>query len=109
MSATEQPIILTVFRSRLRSDAEARGYPAVADEMERQARAFPGFRDFKTFTAEDGERVSFVVFDDIESHDRWRDHPDHRTAQRRGREEFYSEYRITVAEVLREYSFTAGA
>lgn len=101
-------MILTVFRSRLRSDAEARGYHAVADDMEREARAMPGFREFKTFTAEDGERISIAAFDGIESHDRWRDHPDHRAAQRRGREEFYAEYRILVAEVLREHSFTAG-
>ena len=64
----------------------------------------PGFREFKTFTAEDGERISIAAFDGIESHDRWRDHPDHRAAQRRGREEFYAEYRISVAEVLREHS-----
>lgn len=101
-------MILTVFRSRLRTDAEALGYHAVADEMERQARAMPGFVEFKTFTADDGERVSIVAFDGVESHNNWRDHPDHGAAQRRGREEFYAEYRITVAEVLRAHSFTGA-
>ena len=109
MPANEPPLILTVFRSRLRPGAEALGYHAVADEMERQARAMPGFLEFKTFTADDGERVSIVVFDGIESHNRWRDHPHHRAAARRGREDFYAEYRIAVAEVVREHRFTADS
>jgi len=101
----DPPAILTVFRSRLRPDADA-CYRDLADEMERQARAMPGFVEFKTFTAEDGERVSIVVFDGIDSHNRWRDHPDHRAAQRRGRESLYDEYRIAVSEVFRERTFT---
>lgn len=109
MPANESPLILTVFRSRLRPGAEALGYQAVVDEMERQARAMPGFLEFKTFTADDGERVSIAAFDGIESHNRWRDDPHHRGAQRRGREDFYAEYRITVAEVVREHQFTADS
>jgi heme-degrading monooxygenase HmoA len=97
--------ILTVFRSRLRPDAAANGYQALAEEMERLARTMPGFVDFKTFTADDGERVSIVEFDSIENHNRWRDHPDHRAAQRRGREDFYSDYRIVVGEVFNEHRF----
>lgn len=105
MANESSPAILTVFRSRLRPDADALGYHHVADEMERQARAMPGFVDFKTFTAADGERVSIVMFDSIENHDRWRADPDHRAAQTRGREDFYSEYRMVVGEVFREYGF----
>ncbi|MEI7544288.1 MAG: antibiotic biosynthesis monooxygenase [Mycobacteriaceae bacterium] len=107
MSDEDSPAILTVFRSRLRSDAEALGYHEVADEMERQARAMPGFLEFKTFTADDGERVSLAMFDSIDNHHRWRDHPAHQTAQQRGRADFYTEYRITVGQVVREISFTA--
>ncbi len=101
MSNEDPPAILTVFRSRLRPNAVALGYHDVADEMERLARAMPGFLDFKTFTADDGERVSIVMFDSIDNHNRWRDHPDHRAAQQRGRDEFYAEYRIVVGEVRR--------
>lgn len=107
MASDNSPAIVTVFRSRLRPDAD--GYHVVADEMERLARTMPGFVDFKTFSAEDGERVSIVVFDSIDSHDRWRSHPDHRAAQRRGRGEFYSWYRILVGEVFREHEFFSGA
>lgn len=109
MPAEQSSPIVTVFRSRLRTDAAARDYPSVAAEMERQARDMPGFKDFKTFTAGDGERVAIVEFDSIEDHNRWRDHAGHRTAQQRGRDDFYREYRIIVAEVLTEHSFSADA
>lgn len=105
MPTEEPPAILTVFRSRLRADAGKLGYHDVADEMERQARAMPGFLDFKTFVADDGERVSLVMFDSMADHNRWRDHPAHRAAQHRGRSDFYSEYRITVGEVFSQSTF----
>lgn len=95
-------MILTVFRSRLRPGAAERGYHRLADEMERRARSMPGFVDFKTFAAEDGERVSLVVFDNLEHHDAWRDDLEHRAAQRRGREDFYADYQVLVARVIRE-------
>ncbi|MGI9124803.1 MAG: hypothetical protein ACR2JM_08630 [Mycobacterium sp.] len=57
MPNEESPAILTVFRSRLHSDAAAHGYHEPADDMERQARTMPGFLEFKTFTA-DGAAAS---------------------------------------------------
>lgn len=101
---TDQPVV-TVFRSRLRDDAEANGYGELAAEMEARARQMPGFVDFKTFVAADGERVSLVVFDTVAHHEAWRDDPEHRSAQRRGRDEFYSEYTISVCSELRRRHF----
>jgi heme-degrading monooxygenase HmoA len=95
--------VVTVFRSRLRDDH--RGYEETADEMEAAARAMPGFVDFKTFQANDGERVSIVVFDSPESHGAWRDDPRHRAAQQRGRKEWYAEYRIQVCSLEKEHNF----
>jgi heme-degrading monooxygenase HmoA len=87
--------VVTVFRSRLRPGAEAE-YEPVAAEMETLARAMPGFEDFKSFAAGDGERVSIVVFDSPETHAAWRDHPAHRRAQQLGRTRLYETYAIHV-------------
>lgn len=35
---------------------------------------------------------------------RWREHPEHREAQRLGRERWFREYRITVCDAVRDYS-----
>jgi heme-degrading monooxygenase HmoA len=100
------PEMVTVFRSRLRPEADP-AYGILAAEMEAAARAVPGFVDFKSFTADDGERASLVVFDSPESHRAWRDDPRHLEAQRRGRAEFYLEYSIQVGASVRAHRWVA--
>jgi heme-degrading monooxygenase HmoA len=97
-------MILTIFRSRLRPEHE-REYHEWGERMEELARSMPGFLSFKTFYARDGERVSIVEFENAEAHEAWRNHPEHREAQRLGREKFYSEFRIQVCESPRTYGF----
>jgi heme-degrading monooxygenase HmoA len=100
--------MVTVFRSRRRPESEA-AYAEVAREMEAAARATPGFVDFKTFAAEDGERVSLVTFDSPASHRAWRDDPRHRRAQQRGRNEFYLDYRVQVSECTSVSQWVRGS
>jgi heme-degrading monooxygenase HmoA len=88
--------VVTVFRSRQREGVES-AYETLSDEMERKARSMSGFVDFKTFTADDGERVSVVTFSSPADQRAWRDDPSHRAAQQRGRDEFLDEYSIQVA------------
>jgi heme-degrading monooxygenase HmoA len=89
--------VVTIFRSRLRDDA-APGFTDTADEMVALAREIPGFVDYKSFAAEDGERVSLVTFDGPESQRAWREHPSHRAAQHRGRADWYAGYSLQVGE-----------
>jgi heme-degrading monooxygenase HmoA len=96
--------VVTVFRSRLRGEGAAE-YDETAGRMVDIASSMPGLVEVKTFSAEDAERVTLVTFESIESHNAWRDHPEHRQAQRMGRERFYSEYRIVVCAQLYEHSF----
>ena len=98
--------MITVFRSRLREDAG--DYASNATVMESRARAMPGFVDFKHFVADDGERVSVIVFESREAHDAWRDDPVHRAAQQRGRDDWYAEYHILVGELSHEVRWHAG-
>lgn len=95
--------IVTVFRSRLRDELD--GYEETALDMFMKASSMPGFVDFKQFTAEDGERVALIQFDSWEHQQQWRNDPDHRVAQQRGRGEWYAEYRIQVCRVLSERNF----
>lgn len=97
--------VVTVFRSRLRPDTTA--YTDHAQRMSDLARTMPGYVDHKIFTADDGERVTVVTFADRESHDRWRDHPDHRAAQRAGIRGYYSHYSIQVGIVDYASAFDA--
>jgi heme-degrading monooxygenase HmoA len=97
--------VLTVFRNRLAA-AGADDYGALSPHILQLAQSMPGFVDAKTFTAADGERVTVVTFADRASHEAWRDHPEHRAAQRRGIAEFYDDYSIQVADVTYDHRFT---
>lgn len=99
------PRVVTIFRSRL-GDRAHPGYEPEAQRMEELARAMPGFVEIKTFSADDGERMSVVTFASSEDHAAWREHPEHRVAQQRGRAEFYDEYLIQVCRVLSERHFS---
>ena len=87
--------VVTVFRSRLRADAVG-AYSEDAAGISALARTMAGYVEHKVFTADDGERVTVVTFADPDSHRGWREHPEHRAAQRRGITDYYSEYSIAV-------------
>lgn len=89
--------LMTVFRSRRREESEST-YRRLSEELQAAARSVPGFVDFKSFVAEDGEQVSLVTFANLEAHQVWRNDPRHRKAMKVGREEFYSQYSVQVGE-----------
>ncbi len=101
---SDGPHIVTVFRSRLRPES-APEYHETARRMVELARTMPGFIDFKSFEADDGERVSIITFASMQTHRAWRDHPEHRAAQRLGRDRFYASYDISVGEAVSETHF----
>jgi heme-degrading monooxygenase HmoA len=93
-------LIVTIFRTRFKAGNEAEYYEWSA-RMSALAEAMPGFISRKSFTAEDGERVTIIEFEDEESQAAWRGHPEHRKAQALGREKFYAEYDLKVCELKR--------
>jgi len=101
-------MVVVLFRTRLRADAGP-DYAPLADRMLALAQAMTGFVSFKHYVARDGERISVVEFDSEVAARAWRDHPEHRDAQRRGRSDFYSWYRLQVCEQLREVVFERDA
>jgi heme-degrading monooxygenase HmoA len=94
-----------VFRSRLRADAKPE-YDAHAAQISDLAGTMPGYVEHKSFTAEDGERLTLVTFEDMASQNAWRTQADHVSAQRKGIEAYYETYSIQVATVERASTFT---
>ncbi len=97
-------MVVTVFRSRLRPEAQAE-YAKLAPHISALAKTMPGYISHKGFVAEDGERVTIVEFADHEAQRAWSAHMEHVAAKKRGRNEFYSEYSIQVCDVVRESRF----
>ena len=99
--------VVVVFSSR-RTDHHVDEYGSMSARMADLAREQPGFisitsvRDPAT-----REGITVAFFDDDESVRQWKAHVEHQEAQRRGITDFYEEYRVTVATVQRDYSWSA--
>ena len=99
-------MIVIVFRARLREGVNLKALQALGERIYALATAMPGFISYKDFTAADGETVTVVEFASEPELLAWRNHPEHREAQERGRREFFSDYRIQICRLDRAYRFT---
>ena len=101
-------MIITVFRSRLKPGAQEE-YGKWAGRMSELARKMPGYISHKVFVADDGERVTIIEFESEEAQRAWRTHAEHVQAQKKGRADFYSEYRLQICTVQRGTRFPKHA
>ena len=99
--------VVTVFRSHVRPDAVDE-YVSTAPAVLDLALGMPGLVDVKSFSAADGEQVTIATFADEESQRAWREHADHRVAQRAGRDRFYAAFTLQVCETVRVRTFDAA-
>lgn len=97
-------MILTVFRSRVKPEAQEE-YKRWAMRMSEIAKQMPGYISHKGFVADDGERVTIVEFQSEEAQRAWALHPEHLDAKKKGRADFYQEYRVLICNVARESKF----
>lgn len=98
--------VVTVFWSRMR-DPVPPEYGEVSAELEDLARRVDGFVDYRSLTADNGDHLSIAVFDSPGAESTWRDNMAHRLAQRRGREQFYEWYDVSVCEEQRHHHWEA--
>lgn len=99
-------MVVVVFRARLKSGI-GKDYEDTDARMAALAASMPGFVSYTPCTSANGEDVAIVEFESHESVEAWKAHPEHREAQRLGRERWFDEYRITVCDAVRDYSFKA--
>ena len=98
-------MILTVFRSRARPDADLALREKIGVRMHELATRMPGFISYKDFASADGETVTIVEFESEETQRAWREHPEHREAQRLAREQFLAEYQLQIGTPGRTLRF----
>ena len=100
------PKVLVLIRTSLRPNCDLAAYEAMDARMNELVSQIPGYQGIKAFTADDGESIAIAQFDSHEALLRWRAHPEHRGAQRAGREKFYASYDVRVCSVERAYDFS---
>jgi heme-degrading monooxygenase HmoA len=99
-------MVLIVFRARLRPGAADAHLEAAGVRMYEIATQMPGFVSYKDYVSEDGESVSVVEFESHETLAAWRNHPEHLAIQERARTRWFSNYRISVADVVRDKTWS---
>lgn len=97
------PYYAVIFTSVHGDDLE--GYSEAARRMDNLARKQPGFLGFET--AREGKQgISVSYWSSLESIKEWKNNIDHLATQKQGKAKWYSEYKIRIAKVEREYEFS---
>jgi len=97
--------VVVIFKTHLRNGADSEAYRKTSRRMHELVEQMPGFISIKAYTGEDGEEIDLVRFASEEALKAWKEQPEHREAQRRGREEFYDRYSVQACKVVRDYEF----
>ncbi len=97
----KQPYYAVIFTNTRTEDDN--GYGQMAQEMEALAREQPGFLGFES--ARDTLGIAISYWKSLEAIRAWKSNMDHKLAQKKGREEWYSWYKVRICTVDREYEF----
>jgi len=101
--AHEPPYYVAVFTS-VRSEEDA-GYGETADRMEDLVKQVPGYLGMDHARTPGGLAITVGYFRDEAAIKEWGAHAEHRTAQRRGRSDWYERYSLHIAKVERSQGF----
>jgi heme-degrading monooxygenase HmoA len=92
-------------------DGRAGDYFELAGELRPEVEAIDGFISVERFesVSEPGKFVSLSFWRDAAAVEAWRTHAGHMLAQARGKDEVFADFRISVAEVTRDYTMADRA
>ena len=80
-------------------------YLDIAHGLRPELEKIDGFISIERFSSmyEDGKLLSLSFWRDETAVKAWREQADHRAAQAKGRNELFADYRLRIADVLRDY------
>ena len=104
---TPEPPYYAVIFTAQRTDGD-QGYGAMAERMMELALARPGCLGAESTRDAEGLGITVAYFRDEDSIAAWREHAKHLTAQRLGRQRWYSHYELRIARVERAYTGPEG-
>ncbi|QKT07486.1 antibiotic biosynthesis monooxygenase [Gordonia sp. X0973] len=96
------PYVAVVFTS-IRTQEDADGYAAMAEDMDLLAARQPGYLGVESARDTEGFGITVSYWSDEGAARAWKAVAEHLGAQRLGRDKWYAAYRVRVATVTREY------
>lgn len=95
------PYYAVIFTSR--RTTEDQGYAQMAQQMETLAATMDGYLGIES--AREGLGITVSYWRDLESIKKWKEQTDHLMAQQLGRKQWYSQYKVRISKVERDYGF----
>lgn len=105
-----KPMIAVIFEV-VPAPGRAQAYLDLAAALRPQLEQIDGFISIERFASltQEGKILSLSFWRDEEAVRRWRGHAEHRAAQAQGRGGLFSDYRLRVASVVRDYGMNERA
>ena len=100
---TQSQVYAVIFASKLKPSAK--GYDAMAEEMENLARTQPGFLGIESARSPNGDGITVCYWESLEAIAAWKANARHLETQRRGRAEWYERYSLKICRIEREETF----
>jgi heme-degrading monooxygenase HmoA len=100
-------MVLTVFGTTWRENADFEREAALARRMAEVASRLPGFISYKSYVASDGEAIGIIRFESREALKGWRDNRAHRGAWKEA-PDFYHEFWVQNCETFDDYVWIDG-
>lgn len=95
----EPPYYAVIFSNHRTKDND--GYGEMAQKMLKLAAEQPGYLGVESVREDLGVTISY--WSDLESIKNWKNHAEHKVAQKMGIEKWYSTYKTRIAKVERDY------
>lgn len=101
-------MIAVIFEVQIKQGKQEE-YLQIAAELKAHLARVEGFISIERFASlsEEGKLCSLSFWEDEASVKQWREVGVHRLAQEKGKAEIFADFRIRVAEVLRDYGMKA--
>jgi heme-degrading monooxygenase HmoA len=93
-----------IFEVEVKPERKAE-YLKIASELRNELNTIDGFISIERFQSlvNEGKLVSLSFWESEKAITAWRNNLNHKTAQQKGRSELFSDYRLRVARVVRDY------
>ena len=102
IAQTPSPPYYAVIFTSIRTEKDD-SYGKMAEKMMKLAAKQPGFLGVESVREEIGVTVSY--WSDLDSIKKWKENAEHLSAQKKGRELWYSSFKTRISKVERDYSF----
>ena len=101
LNSPKPPYYVVLFTAEMGGDLT--NYDETNQALKAKAEKIPGFLGIES--SGDQQHISAVYWESLEAIDQWRNHPDHRKAKQRGRDQWYKRYKLRICRVESDSEF----